>query len=90
MRGFPGTVATIQDVMNLKDKYPKETKKFLDKLISTEKDLISKQNGKNKKGPTFSLTKKIGFVSIEEAQLVLDSINIDLIEPESAKLFKFK
>ena len=37
MRGFPKTVATKQDILNLKDKYPKETKKFLEKIIALDK-----------------------------------------------------
>lgn len=37
MRGFPKTIATMQDIINLKDKYPKETKKFLEGLIRGSK-----------------------------------------------------
>ena len=73
MKGFPKNIATKQDVMNLKDKYPKETKKFLEWLIKTnDKHLIENS---------------FGYSSIEEAQLVLDEIKERIDNPIKKSVF---
>jgi phage/plasmid-associated DNA primase len=73
MRGFPKNIATKQDVMNLKDKYPKETKKFLEWLLKTnDKHLIENS---------------LGYPSVKEAQLVLDEIKEKIDNPPKKSIF---
>ena len=87
MKGFPRTINTKQDVLNLIEDYPEQTKSFLQSLVDTK--MAWHPTGKLADGDagTTDSTHKVDEVT-DENDVVTSRTQCELVEDTNGPLFR--
>ena len=87
MKGFPRTINTKQDVLNLIEEYPVQTKSFLQSLVDTKMAWVPTGILADDAAGTTNSTHKID-VSTNENGVVTSRTQSELVEDTNGPIFR--
>ena len=87
MKGFPRTINTKQDVLNLIEEYPEQTKSFLQSLIDTKMAWVPTGILADDAAGTTNSTHKVDEVT-DENDVVTSRTQYELVEATNGPIFR--
>ena len=87
MKGFPRTINTKQDVLNLIDNYPEKTKSFLQKLVDSKMEWIPTGTLADGDAGTTDSTHKVDELT-DENDVVTERTQYELVEDSNGPIFR--
>ena len=87
MKGFPRTINTKQDVLNLIEEYPVQTKSFLQSLVDTKMAWVPTGKLADGDAGTTDSTHKVDEVT-DENDVVTSRTQCELVEDTNGPIFR--
>jgi len=87
MKGFPRTINTKQDVLNLIDDYPEQTKSFLQKLVDSKMAWVPTSKLADGDAGTTDSTHKVDELT-NENDVVTSRTQCELVEDTNGPIFR--
>ena len=87
MKGFPRTINTKQDVLNLIEEYPVQTKSFLQSLVDTKMAWVPTGKLADGDAGTTDSTHKVDEVT-DENDVVIERTQCELVEDTNGPIFR--
>jgi hypothetical protein len=88
MRGFPKFFNTKQDVLNVIEEYPTETKAFVQRLLDERKDWITTKKLETGEEGTTDATHRIQELKDDRTQEVIERYQEEYKDDPNCKLFR--